>query len=293
MDIGAFVPLGPINANHEFLGMLGPALTERGFESVWLPEHVVLFDEYDSEYPYAETGRFPGGGDTGLVDPLTALAFLAAGTQDLRLGTAICLVPQRNPVYTAKQVADIDLMSGGRMELGIGVGWLEEEYEALNVPFERRGARCDEYLDVMKALWTEDPSSYEGEVYPLRECRMFPKPVQDPHPPILVGGESDAALRRVVRHGQGWFTFNRLPDHTLDERLDRLHAMLDEHDRPRTEVTLTVCPYFNPIDAEALEAYAARGVDRVVVVAIGFDRDGMLAMLDDLNARVVAPASDL
>ena len=117
MKVGAFVPLGSLNANAEFLRTLGPALEERGFESVWVAEHVVLFDEYDSEYPYADNGRFPGGGDTGLLEPLTALAYLAAVTDTIRLGTGICLVSQRNPVYTAKQVADVDALSGGRVRL--------------------------------------------------------------------------------------------------------------------------------------------------------------------------------
>ena len=131
MEIGAFVPLGTLNANPEFLRTLGPGLEERGFESVWLAEHVVLFDDYASQYPYAEDGRFPGGGDTGLLEPLTALSYLAATTDRLRLGTGICLVAQRNPVYTAKQVADVDVMSGGRVEFGVGVGWLREEFDVV------------------------------------------------------------------------------------------------------------------------------------------------------------------
>src|SRR3954467_1122539 len=162
MKVGAFVPVGALNATPEFMGLLGPALEERGFESVWLAEHVVLFDDYDSQYPYAADGRFPGGGDSGLLEPLTGLAYLAATTTTLRLGTGICLVAQRNPVYTAKQVADVDVLSGGRVDFGVGIGWLREEFDALNVPFERRAKRADEHLAVMKSLWTEDPSSFDG-----------------------------------------------------------------------------------------------------------------------------------
>ena len=146
MDIGLFVPLSAFNATPAFLRTLGPAAEERGFESIWLPEHVVLFDEYESSYPYAEDGRFPGGGDVGIVDPLVGLTYLAAVTDRVRLGTGICLVPQRNPVYTAKHVADLDVLSGGRVDFGIGIGWLKEEFDALNVPFEQRGKRTDEYL---------------------------------------------------------------------------------------------------------------------------------------------------
>src|SRR4051794_36102712 len=167
MKIGAFVPLGSLNANPTFTKALGPALEERGFESVWVAEHVVLFDDYESSYPYAENGKFPGGGDTGLLEPLTALTYLAATTDTLRLGTGICLVAQRNPVYTAKQVADLDVLSGGRVDFGVGIGWLREEFDALNVPFERRAKRADEHLQVMTRLWTDETASFDGELYTL------------------------------------------------------------------------------------------------------------------------------
>jgi len=176
-----------------------------------VPEHVVLFDEYDSPYPYAEDGKIPAPPEAGMVEPFTALSYLAAITDTVRLGTGICLLPQRNPVYTAKVVADLDWASGGRVDLGIGVGWLKEEFDVLQVPFEGRGARTDEYIGILKTLWTDEVSSFDGEIYPLQETRMYPKPVQSPHPPIHVGGESDAALRRAARHGQGWYGFNRPP----------------------------------------------------------------------------------
>src|SRR5438874_7746526 len=159
MKLGVFVPIGTLNANPDFVGAVGPAIEERGFESIWVAEHVVLFDNYASQYPYSDTGRFPGGGDSGLLEPLTALAYIAATTRTLRLGTGICLVAQRNPVYTAKQVADVDVLSGGRVDFGIGVGWLREEFEAVGMPFEHRGGRADEHLAVMEALRPEDPSS--------------------------------------------------------------------------------------------------------------------------------------
>jgi probable F420-dependent oxidoreductase len=290
MDVGVFVPIGNGNASSDLVRAVGPAVEERGFESIWVAEHVVLFDEYESQYPYSSSGRFPGSGETGVLEPLTALTYLAAITDRVRLGTGICLVPQRNPVYTAKQVADLDSLSGGRVDFGIGVGWLREEFEALGVPFERRGKRTDEYLQVMRSLWCDDTSSFEGELYNLRPCRMYPKPVQQPHPPIHVGGESDAALRRVARFGQGWFSFNRLPDQ-LAEPLGRLDELLDSEGRKRSEITLTVCPYFNPFDGAMVEAYAEAGVDRLVVVLLAFDRDTMLSMADQLVTDVLEPAS--
>ena len=144
-------------------------------------------------------------------------------------------MPQRNPVYTAKQVADLDVLSGGRVEFGIGIGWLREEFDVVNVPFERRGQRTDEYLEIMKSLWTEETSEYHGELYDLPPCRMYPKPVQRPHPPLVIGGESDAALRRVAAHGQGWFGFNRTPDEVPEglERLEKALAAQRPHPRRR------------------------------------------------------------
>ncbi|MEZ5202921.1 MAG: LLM class F420-dependent oxidoreductase [Acidimicrobiales bacterium] len=292
MDVGVFVPLGNGNATPEIRRAVGRGVEERGFESIWLPEHVVLFDDYESQYPYSPDGRFPGDGDTGMLEPLTGLTYLAAVTDRVRLGTAICLVPQRNPVYTAKAVTDLDSMSGGRVEFGVGVGWLREEFEAVAMPFEHRGQRADEHLAVMKALWTDDVSEFHGELYDLPPCRMYPKPVQTPHPPIHVGGESDAAMRRVARVGQGWFSFNRMPG-DLVEPLGRLDAILAEHDRSRDSVVVTVCPYFNPVDAAAVEAYAAAGVDRLVVLCLAFDVDTLEAQLDGLVAEVLEPARAL
>jgi probable F420-dependent oxidoreductase len=292
MKVGAFVPLGALNANATFLRALGPAIEERGFESVWVPEHVVLFDDYESRYPYADDGKFPGGGDTGLLEPLTALTYLAAVTDTLRLGTGICLITQRNPVYTAKQVADLDVLSGGRVEFGVGVGWLREEFEVLNMPFERRGDRARDHVNVMKSLWTDETSSYDGELYPLAECRFYPKPVQQPHPPIHFGGETDAAMRRVAELGQGWFGFNRKPE-DMPEALERLDRALAAQGRSRDDVTVTVSPYFKDTSAADLERFAELGVDRVVVVVFAFGVDDLMPTLDQMATNILEPAANL
>src|SRR5215510_9203122 len=290
MDVGLFVPLGSANATPEVVRAVGREAEERGFESIWMAEHVVLFDEYDSAYPYDTSGRFPGAGDSGLLEPFTALTYLAAVTDRIRLGTGICLVPQRNPVYTAKAVTDVDALSGGRVDFGVGVGWLREEFEALGMPFDRRGQRADEYLAAMRSLWCDEVSEFHGELYDLRPCRMYPKPVQQPHPPIHVGGESDAALRRVARLGQGWFSFGRLPE-DLPAALDRLDAALAAEGRTRADITLTVSPYLHRVTPEAVARYAELGVDRLVVLCLAFDRDTLLASLDQLVVDLLEPAS--
>lgn len=290
MKIGVFAPLAAANADPEFLRAVGQAVEERGFESVWAAEHVVLFDDYDSRYPYSPDGRFPGGGDSGLLEPFTALTFLAGVTGKVRLGTGICLVPQRNPVYTAKQVADLDVLSVGRVDFGVGIGWLREEFEVLQMPFAQRADRCREHVEVMKALWCDDVSEYRGDHYRLRPCRMYPKPVQQPHPPVHVGGESDAALRRVAEFGQGWYSFNRTPDE-LGDPLRRLDQLLAEKDRSRADVEITVCPYLSPLAPGMVEGYREHGVDRVVGLCFAFDRDSLLTTLDQLVVDLVEPAA--
>jgi len=289
MDVGLFVPIGSTNATPEVVRAVGREAEERGFESIWVAEHVVLFDDYDSAYPYDPSGRFPAGGDAGLLEPFTALTYLAAVTDRIRLGTGICLVPQRNPVYTAKAVTDLDALSGGRVEFGVGVGWLREEFDALGMPFDRRGQRTDEYLAAMRSLWCDEVSEFHGELYDLRPCRMYPKPVQRPHPPVHVGGESDAALRRVARLGQGWFSFGRLPE-DLPPALERLDAALAAEGRTRDDITLTVSPYMHPVTPESVRRYAELGVDRLVVLCLAFNLDLLRTQLDQLETAALRPA---
>ena len=233
MKVGLFVPLGNGNANAEILRTLGREAEARGFESIWVAEHVVMFDDYESQYPYAADGRFPGGGDTGLLEPLTALTYLAAVTDRIRLGTGICLVPQRNPVYTAKQVVDLDNLSGGRVDFGIGVGWLKEEFDVVAAPFAQRGARTDEYLQVMRTPLDRRPVVVRGRALRRSASAACTRSrCSSRTRRSTSAARRNAALRRVARHGQGWYSFNRKPE-DLDEPL----ARLDDAARRRGPVT--------------------------------------------------------
>jgi probable F420-dependent oxidoreductase len=285
MKIGLFAPLGNPFSTPEYIRILGREAEDRGFHSIWVAEHVVLFDEYESQYPYAADGKIPAGGESGILEPFTALAFLAAVTDRIRLGTGICLVPQRNPVYTAKEVAGVDYLSNGRLDFGVGVGWLREEFDACNVPFERRGDRCREYLEVMHRLWEDPVSEYHGEFYDMPALRQYPKPVQQPHPPIHFGGESTAALKRVADLGQGWYTFNRLPDE-MAESLATLDKLLADNGRTRSEIEVSVCPYLKGGGPDQVKAYEDAGVDQVIFLCIGFDLDGLRSQLDGLAAAL-------
>jgi probable F420-dependent oxidoreductase len=290
MKIDLWVPTATPMATPEVLAAIGRGAEERGVGTIWVGEHVVLFDEYASSYPYAADGRIPAPPGSGLLEPFTTLAYLAATTSTVRLGTAMCLLPQRNPVYTAKEVTTLDWLSGGRVDLGVGVGWLAEEFAAVNVPWPARGRRTDEYLEVLRTLWCDDPSSYQGETYSLPPSSMFPKPVQAPHPPIHIGGESDAALRRTARAAQGWHTFNRRPE-DLPAPLARLEELLAEEGRRRDELTITVCPYFQELDADHIPRYAEAGADNVAALFFVLAPQDVAPALDALQPCFDAAAA--
>ncbi len=281
MDFGLFAALAAPYVTTDGLVALGQESEARGVESIWLAEHVVLFDDYEPEYPYDDNGRFPATADSGILEPLSTLAFLAGQTSTVRLGTGILLLPQRNPVYTAKEVANVDWLSGGRVDLGIGVGWCKEEFDAVAVSWPKRGKRTDEYIEVMRSLWTEDVSSYSGEFYELDKARMYPKPTQE-RLPIHIGGESEAAMRRAARLGDGWYTFNRLPE-DVGPSLAKLDEMLDAAGRSRDDVQISVCPYMHPLTPDMVEQYGEAGVDRVIGMVFGASADDFKAGIDGLG----------
>jgi probable F420-dependent oxidoreductase len=266
----------------DLIAEFGKIAEERGFHSLWVPEHVVFFRDYVSRYPYSEDGKIPGNPD-GVMEPLTALSFLAAHTERIRLGTGVCLVPQRNPIYTAKQVADVDYLSKGRLDFGIGIGWLREEFAALGVPWERRADRTREAIAVMKTLWCDEVSSFKGEFYDLPECLQNPKPVQKPHPPLYFGGESEPALRRVADLGQGWFGYNLTADQ-VDANLKQLDAHLADAGRSRSDVKIQVSPLGGRYDADLLARLRDAGVDQVVLPLFGRNADSVRKRADALAA---------
>jgi probable F420-dependent oxidoreductase len=283
MKFDLWMPTASPMTTFDLLDSVAAESEDRGISTIWVGEHVVLFEDYSSNYPYSADGRIPAPPGSGLLDPMVTLSYLAARTRTVRLGTAMLLLPQRNPVYTAKEVSSLDWLSGGRVDLGIGVGWLKEEFDVLNVSWEHRGARTDEYVEVLRTLWCDDSSSFDGALYQLPVCEMFPKPVQHPHPPIHIGGESPAALRRVARLGQGWHTFNRTPSE-LASGLKELDVHLAEAGRSRDELRITVCPYFNQLTPEAVQEYAEAGADAVAALFFCFSAADVAQTFDGLEA---------
>jgi probable F420-dependent oxidoreductase len=227
-------------------------------------EHVALFDRNTFGYPSSKDGRIPVPEGGGMLDVTATFGFLAAVTSRVRFGTGVALVPQRNPIYTAKEMCTLDWLTEGRIDFGIGVGWNKEEVEACGYRWEDRGARCDEFLEIMRRLWTEPVVDFAGKWVRFETLRMDPKPIQKPHIPIIVGGYADAALRRAVRFGAGWYGFNRDPAGTK-QMLDRLDAAFARAGRTRGkdfQIIITP-PVAMPIDA--MQEYAELSVDRLVV----------------------------
>jgi probable F420-dependent oxidoreductase len=252
-----------------------------GFHSVWVPEHIVFMEQFDSVYPYppepgsTEARQVPVGRRPALFDALLTCQALALHTTTLRVGTSVVLLPLRHPLLWAREVSTLDHFSGGRFELGVGVGWLAEEFAALGVSFDDRGRIADEYLAAVRQVWTdtEQASTFRGRHVDFTGALSFPKPLQSPGPPILIGGESDAALRRVARFGDGWYGWNMTPAE-FEHGLERLDAQLaaqpfvDGSQRSRDDVAVQVGLRFRgPLDelAELVEAYCSLGAQRVVV----------------------------
>ena len=238
---------------------LAQAAEAAGFDSIWTVEHVVVPHQYQSRYPYSPTGRMGSGlEDFPIPDPLIWLAYVASATRTIKLGTAILILPQRNPVVTAKAVATLDhLAGGGRVLLGIGVGWLAEEFATLGVPFEDRGPRTDEYVAAMRTLWRDERASFHGRFVSFQEVFCRPRPAAG-RIPIVVGGDTRAAARRAGRLGDGYFPARGAPAELFDE----MRRAAEAAGRNPADIELTVSA---PADPGEIEALARQGVTRVAV----------------------------
>ena len=264
MKVGLFA-LGAATANPmAVLKALAEGAERHGFSTLWVPEHVVLLDKYASRYPYSESGELPARTDGSIPDPFVTLTAMGAVTSRIRLGTGICLVPEHNPVVLAKVVATLDWLSGGRVVLGTGIGWLAEEFAAIGIPWERRAARTRECIEAMRRLWKDPVSSYRGEFVSFEGVRSNPKPARGAGVPVVFGGESGPALKRTAEYGDGWFGFNLTPDEA-STKIRRIEELLQANQRKRSDVELIVSPYLKPIKPDDLKRYRDSGVDEVVI----------------------------
>ncbi len=260
-------------------GELAAALEQRGFDSVWAPEH--------SHIPLSRRTPFPGGGDLpkkyyDAMDPFVALAAAAATTKTLMLGTGVCLVAQRDPIQTAKLVASIDQVSGGRFLFGIGNGWNQDEMENHGTEFVTRHKRARENIEAMQQIWTRDVAEYHGELVDFGPMNAWPKPVQKPHPPIYVGGAFPYSARRAIRYANGWLpqAARRGSYRQIADMIPEFHRMAEEAGRDPRSIAITV--WHSRKDADLIKRYQDLGVERVVFPLESDTADKLMPVIDDI-----------
>lgn len=315
VSFGCTLPTSGGAADPAALRDVAQAAEALGYDAVWVSDHLVIPARIESTYPYSPSGAFRMGPTAPYLEPLVALAYLAGCTQRIRLGTHVLILPYRHPVATAKVVATLDVLSGGRVDLGVGVGWMREEFEALSQTyFDRRGAVTDEQIRILRALWTGELPAFEGEFYRFAPLGAHPHPVQRPHPPIWVGGHTRAAIRRAARLGDGWLPIGARPPADLppEEIAAGARALRREARKAgrdpaairlgfSTGVTLTDTPTGAQADrrpfqgspeevAADIHRYRAVGIDRFV---FGFGPGGPTDLMARLRrfAEQVRPAA--
>jgi len=251
-------------AQRAVIDTVAAAAETAGFDTLWAGEHVVMVDQSSSRYPYSADGQIAVSSTADWLDPMLCLSFAAAATATIGVATGVLLLPEHNPVVVAKQAATLDQLSDGRLTLGVGIGWSRDEFDALGVPFARRGSRTREYVAAMRAIWRNDVASFQGEFVRFDRIRVNPKPFRDGRIPVVLGGNSDAALRRVAAWGDGWYGFY-LPDiATVTGRVSFLRDRCRQVGRDPAELSLAVAmPSLRPSDMGPL---GDLGIDELVIV---------------------------
>jgi probable F420-dependent oxidoreductase len=277
-----FANAGPA-AQGDYAVQLARIAEDSGFESLWTVEHVVVPAGYESQYPYSRDGRMPGGEDVPIPDPLVWLAYVAGATSRIKLATGILILPQRNPVVVAKEAATLDVLSNGRLILGIGVGWLREEFDCIGVPFDERAARTDEYAEALRALWTQPEPTFAGKFTSFERAKSYPKPVGGTIP-LVVGGHTEAAARRAGRLGDGFFPARAEPE-TLARLLDVMRESAKDAGRDPDAIEITAG---GAMDVDGAKRYADLGVSRLVIPPLGFDVETLKQSLGNFGENVIA-----
>jgi probable F420-dependent oxidoreductase len=296
--VGVFSPTMGAGANLPIVAGCARAAEELGFATIWQGEHVVLFDEYAPAYPFTDDGVPPLPGHLAYLDPMVSLAMAAAVTSTIHLGTATLTVGQHNPVLLAKQAATLDVLSDGRLVLGAGLGWSSEEYAACGVPFARRGARTDEYVDAMRRLWLDDVASYEGDFVRFADARCYPKP-RNATVPIYFGGGGERMFRRIAATGDGWLGYGQTPEETA-RSVAAIREQIAAHGRDLADVEIVMAPPYVALELETpagirdkVERYAEAGVDELALLVPPARDPGTAAgTLERLATAWLAPAAE-
>jgi probable F420-dependent oxidoreductase len=278
-----FANAGPF-ARPELAVELAHLAEELGFESLWTVEHTVVPTGYASAYPYSPDGKMPGNEQAEIPDPLIWLSYVAAVTTRLRLATGILILPQRNPVTLAKELATLDVMSHGRVELGIGVGWLREEFDALGVPFNERGARTDDYVAALRTLWGPGDDTYRGRFVEFEHANSYPKPPQPGGIPIVIGGHTEPAARRAGRLGDGFFPGVYRAEE-LRPLLDVMAGAARDAGRDPAAIEITAG---GALDHDGVARLGDLGVSRLVIPPLGFDLEKLKRRMGRFADEVIA-----
>jgi probable F420-dependent oxidoreductase len=290
MKYGIALPNFGKYADKDKILELASAAEELGYESLWVSDHVVI------------PGSHEGFGDT-FYDPFTTLTYIAAATNKIMLGTSVLILPYRNPVVLAKTVATLDTLSRGRVILGVGAGWLHDEFRALGVDYGERGAITDEYIEIIKTLWTGDSPEFTGKYFKFSDIKFLPKPEQKPHPPIWVGGGSAKAMERAVSQGDGWHPVGQTP-RELREKVSYLKGLLDERNRDKSEFTISIRRILEITDktgidenetlrgsvekiARGIEEYMDAGVSHFVFHLLGGDFKRQLRTMEVFSREIM------
>ena len=289
MKFGIMAPYlqGPLE-DGEYAAAFGRLAEEFGFESIWAVDHVVMCPDYQSRYPYDPSGRSPFHENVVQPDPLAWLGWVAAHTRRIRLGTGILILPLRNPVVLAKAVASLDSLSKGRLLLGVGVGWVREEAEAVGTDFTTRGRRCDEYIEAMRELWREPVSSYKGEHVEFAGVVSQPKPARPGGVPILIGGHSPAAARRAGRLGDGFYPLGVFGKE-LDVLLTTMREAAEEAGRDPASIGVTAV---GAAKKALIEGLARQGVERVLISPSTGDLDELRGTFEKFQREIGEPFAD-
>lgn len=266
MKVGLLVPnLGPLATGPgsvDVVTTIAMKAEELGYDALWVADHVIMPMHIESRYPYNDTGEFPANPADGFLEPLSLLGYLAGATKRVRLGTWVLVLPHRNPIVTAKMFATLDVLSRGRMMLGAGIGWMEEEISLLGAPFKKRGRLSDEYLQAMRELWTNPDPQFDGEFCKFSDIKCEPKPVQNPLP-VWIGGHSARAMRRVVEHGDGWVAVAKSYD-GFKEGVEMIRVAADKAGRDMSSIKILIAPaYTTSVDTfiEETKRYQDLGYD--------------------------------
>jgi len=275
MQIGVFLPISGRATGPDTLMEAARSAEAQGFDAVWSADRVVTPWNISTSYPYSENHEFIVPPDRPFLDSLTCLAFLAGCTQKITLGISVLVLPYRHPLYWARVAASIEQLSRGRLIMGVGVGWMQEEFAALGVPFKERGRMTDEQLEIIQRLWTEEHISFEGQFYRFSDLAFYPKPIQQPRIPIWVGGEGNAAQKRAAKYGDAWFPY--FVDITIEELragYENVRRLAEQAGRNSDNILLTCC---RPIEVTAQpvpqDERRLRGNSEQLVEAIQAYRD--------------------